>query len=288
MPGGATTDLHADFWINPPIRREGNAIRVDIKFVDQNGHRRTIKNVRIESDKQKTRTPIKLRQEAVYKLEHDIEKKVAALLKDEITRYKKFGRRHGELGSLHAVYKGKVGKQIYGDGWNHSQSGRRFEVVSDPQNAVIKSENGDTLIALFDSLENEAEKELFVSSLTTRLNREKEYCCVSYLILYVLFRIGKLERGLETAATCLIQQPTWIDKLLRRKPREPSLEPHQRHGLGDMLGLLNALLRYNHASFRDVELDAIEAFIEKPMEFGERIDEKIHSARSFRLNTPVQ
>lgn len=71
--------------------------------------------------------------------------------------------------------------------------------------------------------------------------------------------------------------------LLRREPRQPLLEHYQRHRLGDMLGLLNGLLRYAHPSFSDTELDAIEAFIEEPMEFSERIAEKIHSARSFRL-----
>lgn len=65
-----------------------------IVFVDQNGQKRNVKNVRIESDKRKSKVPIKLQREAAYKLEHEVEKKVAAVLKDEITRYKKFGRRH--------------------------------------------------------------------------------------------------------------------------------------------------------------------------------------------------
>lgn len=285
VPPNATTDLHADFWINPPFRREGKAIRVDIVFVDQNGQKRRVRNVHIESDKRKSKTPVQLQKESVYKLENEIEKKVAAFLKDEITRYKKFGRQHGELGSLHVVYKSRIVKQIYGDGWSHSDSGKRLEIVSDPENVVIKSENGDALIALFKGLDDEGDKELFINSLITRLNREKEYYCVSYLILYVLFRIGELERGLNTADASLVPQSTWVDRVLRREPRERLLEHHQRHGLGDMLGLLNGLLRYDHPSFTDTELDAIEAFVEKPREFSDRIEEKIHSARSFRLAT---
>lgn len=286
VPAHATTELVADFWIDPPFKREGKSIRIDIVFVDQNGQKRTVRNVRIDSDKKKRRKPVKLQEEAVYKLEHEVEKKVAAVLKDEVSRYKKFGRQHGELGSLHAVYKERVVKQIYGDGWSHSDSGKRLEIVSDPENAVIKSENGDALVGLFNSLGQEADKELLINSLLTRLNREKEYYCVSYLILHVLFRIGQLERGLETAQTALVPRPTWLDKLLRREPRTPLLELHQRHGLGDMLGLLNGLLRYNHPSFSDRELDLIEAFIEQPKEFSDRIAEKIHSARAFRLGQP--
>jgi len=110
VPAYATTELVADFWINPPFKREGKSIRIDIVFVDQNGQKRTLRNVRIDSDKNTRRKPVKLEEEAVYKLEHDVEKNVAAVLKDEISRYKKFGRQHGELGSLHAVYKERVVK----------------------------------------------------------------------------------------------------------------------------------------------------------------------------------
>ena len=74
--------------------REGKSIRIDIVFVDQNGQKRTLRNVRIDSDEKKRRKPVKLQEEAVYKLEHEVEKKVAAVLKDEISRYKKFGRQH--------------------------------------------------------------------------------------------------------------------------------------------------------------------------------------------------
>jgi hypothetical protein len=283
VPPHAITELHADFYGNPPFAKEGKTIRVDLVFVDQNGQKRTVRNVEIKSDKRKSASPVKLQEEAIYKLEHEIEKKVAAVLKDEISRYRKFGRQHGELGGLHAVYKERVIKQIYGDGWSHSDSGKRLEIVSNPEEAVIQSENGDALVSLYGRLNDEADKELFVGALLTRMNREKEYYCVSYLILYVLFRIGALERGLDTARTSLVPHPSIIDRVLRRKPRQRLLEPHQKHGLGDMLGLLNGLLRYSHPSFSDRELDAIEAFIDEPKEFSNRIAEKIHSARSFRL-----
>lgn len=277
------TELHASFYGNPPFRREGKTLQIKVVFVDQNGQKRT-EGVEVKSHEGRRKaTPQKLEQESVYKLEHEIEKKVAAVLKDEITRYRKFGRQHGELGSLHAVNKGKVVKQVYGDSWSHSDSGKRLEIVSDPANAAIRSENGDALVAFYNDLTADADKELFVNSLLTRLNRGKEYYCVSYLILYVLFRTGQLERALQTAQTALLPRRTWLDKLLRREPRPPLLEPHQKHGLGDMLGLLNGLLRYAHLSFSDRDLDLIEAFVEQPKEFSDRIAEKIHSARSFRL-----
>mgnify|MGYP000751155248 CR=1 FL=1 len=71
-----------------------------------------VKNVVIPSDKRNGPTPAKLETEAVYKLEHDIEKKLASVLKDEISRYKKYGRRSGELGSVNASHQGRRIKSI--------------------------------------------------------------------------------------------------------------------------------------------------------------------------------
>ena len=146
VPPHSTTDLHADFWINPPIRRVGKDLKLDIVFVDQYGQKRKIKNVEFLSDKRKKATPKNLQVEAIYALENDIEKKVAAVLKDEINRYKKFGRRSGELGSIYALYNGRKIKSIYQDGWTNSKSGERQEIVSDPENAHVSSENGDVLV----------------------------------------------------------------------------------------------------------------------------------------------
>lgn len=116
IPPNTTTDLHADFWITPPLCKEGKDLIVDVVFVDQYGQKRTIKNTIFPSDKRKTSSPIKLQEEAIYKLEHDIEKEVAAVLKDEINRYKKYGRSSGQLGSVFAMHQGRKIISIYQDG----------------------------------------------------------------------------------------------------------------------------------------------------------------------------
>ena len=165
IPPFATTDLHADFWITPPICKEGKNINVDIVFVDQYGQRRTIKNIIFPSDKRKGPLPTKLESEAIYKLEHDIEKKVASVLKDEISRYKKYGRSSGELGSVHALHQGRKIKSIYQDGWTSSKSGERQEIVNDPEKSRVYTENGDSLVEYYNSLQEESDKELFINSL---------------------------------------------------------------------------------------------------------------------------
>jgi transcription termination factor NusB len=257
---------------------------LDVSFVDQYGQKRTIKNVEFESDKKKTLIPKSLQVEAIYQLEHDIEKKVAAVLKDEINRYKKYGRRSGELGSIYAIYNGRKIKSIYQDGWTNSKSGERQEIVADPENSHVYSENGDALTSYYNEIIDDAEKELFINSLISRLNREKEYYCVSYLILYVLFRIGRLNDGLVAAEFGLQNKQSFLDRILRRRPKNELLEVHQRYGFSDSLGLINGLLRYEHHSFTDIDLDLLEEFIDNVEEHTFRIEEKINSTRSFRLN----
>lgn len=284
VPPHSTTDLHADFWINPPIRRIGKDLNLDIVFVDQYGQKRKIRNVKFQSDKKKKASPKNLKIESVYAIENEVEKKVAAVLKDEINRYKKFGRRSGELGSIYALYNGRKIKSIYQDGWTDSKSGERQEIVCDSENTKVVSENGDALVNYYTQLRIDSEKELFLNSLISRINKEKEYYCVSYLILYILFRIGYLKESLYAAEKYLQKRPSFFDRALRREPKEDLLELHQRFGFSDAFGLINGLLRYEHRSFSDSELDLIDQFIARVNEHTFRIDEKLNSIRSFRLS----
>jgi len=283
IPPHATTDLHANFWITPLVCKEGENLKVDIVFVDQYGQKRTVKNVVFPSDKRKGPIPIKLETEAVYKLEHDIEKKVASVLKDEISRYKKYGRSSGELGSVYATHQGRKIKSIYQDGWTSSKSGERQEIVNDPENSGVYSENGDSLVEYYKAIEEETDKALFINSLLSRIDREKEYYCVSYLIIYVLFRIGRLADGLDAVKSRFPPKPTWLDLLFRRKPTEKLLENHQRHGYSDALGMINGLLRYEHQTFTENDLDIVEEFVTNIDEYSFQIEEKINSVRSYRL-----
>ncbi len=175
VPALTTTDLHADFWITPPIKKEGKRLKLDIVFVDQYGQKRTIKNVVFESDKKKKATLKSLEAEAIYQLEHDIEKKIASVLKDEISRYKKYGRRSGELGSIYANCSGGKIKSIYQDSWTDSKSGERQEIVVNTEKSRIYSENGDALVSFYNEKTSEDERELFVNALVSRLSKQKEY-----------------------------------------------------------------------------------------------------------------
>jgi hypothetical protein len=209
---------------------------------------------------------------------------VAAVLKDEINRYKKYGRREGQLGSIYATNQGRKIKSVYQDGWTSSKSGERQEIINDPENARVQSDNGDALLEYYKTLQDDGDRELFINSLVSRLSRDKEYYCVSYLILYVLFRIGELEKTLSAAEFSLVKRETFWNRLFHLKRRRNVLEAHQRHGFSDFLGLINGLLRYEHPAFADEELDMIEEFIAGTDEHTFRIGEKINSIRSYRIS----
>jgi hypothetical protein len=281
----STTDLHVNFWIEPPTVREGKDLVLDIIVVDNFGQQRRLKKVRFQSDKKKNRRTLKLREEAVYALAHDVEKDIAGVLKDEISRYRKSGRQYGHLGSLHAVYGDKKISSIYQDSWSSSASGQRQEITSHPGEYRLTSENGDALVRIYGLLDKDEEKSLFVSALISRLDRSKEYYCVSYLIVYVLFRLGKLNEALSAARVRLTRPLSLLEIILSRKPAEELREQHQRYGFSDMLGMLNGLLRYEHGSVTTGDLDQIEKFIDGLDEHTFRIEEKINSIRAFRLST---
>lgn len=281
IPPRSTTDLHANFWLHPPINKVGKDIKLDIIFTDQLGQKRKIKNVNFESDKKKRPSPKILEIEAVYKLEHEVEKKIASVLKDEINRYKRYGRRSGELGSVHAMHGNTKIKSIYQDSWTSSRSGERQEIVTDSASTKVLSENGDALVKYFTN--GCDEKELFVISLLSRLNKEKEYYCVSYLIFYILIRINRLNEVLDVAKVSLQTNSNLLHKILKIKPKEKLLEPHQRNGFSDALGLLSGLLKFEHTSFSDEQLDLIEEFVESIDEHSFKIIEKIYSIRALRV-----
>jgi hypothetical protein len=101
------------------------------------------------------------------------------------------------LGSIYAIHNGRKIKNIYQDSWTNSKSGERQEIVNDPENAHVSSENGNDLVNHYNEIQNADQRELFINCLISRLSREKEYYCVRYLILYVLFRIGRLKDGTD-------------------------------------------------------------------------------------------
>ena len=45
IPPGTTTEVHSDFWLTPPVKKERETVRVDIALVDQFGNEHWVKGV---------------------------------------------------------------------------------------------------------------------------------------------------------------------------------------------------------------------------------------------------
>jgi hypothetical protein len=74
--------------------------------------------------------------------------------------------------------------------------------VESTSDAYIESDNADSLVKLYDTL-NHHDQLRFVAALRRRLGRYGECAPVGYLSLLVLFRTGDLREALSTAKAYL-------------------------------------------------------------------------------------
>ncbi len=261
-----TTELSIDFWIQPPIIKENEDLKLTIALVDQFNNRHKIRNMLFESNVKKRLLAKKnkkpdLPKEAIYSIKNEIEKEVASVLKTEIERYKECGRRVGGLGSVRLKNSNSPG---IGTEWRKADSPTNNSIETNPKKDYIFSENAQALVKLFKSLKKEKNQEIFIKSLLDRLSREKEYASVGYLIFLVLFRINKLEMAFDVA--------------------EEKLYKDSGYGFSDALRLLDGLLRFEHSEFSKDLLEKIELFIDGLDEHVFRIPERLSAIRAYRLN----
>jgi hypothetical protein len=151
-----------------------------------------------------------------------------------------------------------------GDSWTlHSPANQ--EIATDPQDATLRSDNLDALHAVFARLSNDDERERFANALLDRLDEDKGYARVAYLIVCMLWRIGLLEEALEAAKFGLQENDM------------------RTHGLSNALMMFNGLLRYRHPDFSPEMLDTLERFLQGSDEHAFRIAQKIAAIRARRL-----
>lgn len=198
----------------------------------------------------------------MYAIADPIERDVAAVLKAESTRYQEYGRRTGGLGSVQTTYRGQTFPSL-GSEWRRADSPENQSIIQDPENARIESDNATALVNVYEGLRSEEERNRFVQALLNRLSRDAEYAPVGYLILLVLFRIGRLSDALQVAVR--------------------SLQGDQGTGFSDLLRLLDGLLRYEHQHFSPELMDEIERSIEGIQEHTFRVRERIAAIRAYRL-----
>lgn len=188
--------------------------------------------------------------------------RIAGLLAGYEDKRVQCGRPVGGLGSVQTIYQAAPMTGI-GTEWREADSPRDQAIVPDPQVPSLQSDNAIALLNLYQQLGTDDERIRFVSALLRRMSRGTEYASVGYLILLVLFRIGRLPEAL-TAAT-------------------QHLQDDGAFGFSDLLRLLDGLLRFEHSAFSSDLLDEIERFLQGTQEHAFGIRERIAAIRAFRL-----
>jgi hypothetical protein len=260
---GETTEVSSDFWIVPPVRKEGEDFKTAVILVDQYGNEHKIKNVVFKGPKLKEPKKDEPPSESIHSIADPIEKEIVAVLKAEVNRYKACGRRVGGLGSIQTTIQGKSYKGV-GTEWREADSPKNQAIIEDESTIEISSDNAQALINLYGKLESDDEKDTYFRVLFDRLNRNTEYAPIGYLILYVSFQINKLETALNDAVE--------------------NLQGDEAYGFSDLLRLLDSLLRFRHSSFSQENLDLIESALGGVQEHTFRIEERLAAIRAYRLS----
>ena len=108
------------------------------------------------------------------------------------------GRLTGGLGSVHIVYKGHAFTGVRTDSWTPTSPANQL-IVSDPEAAAVKSDNLDALVRFYESLRSSEEQNRFAKALLDRLDSKRGYLSISYFIVCVVWRTGRLKDALEKA-----------------------------------------------------------------------------------------
>lgn len=261
IPPRCTTKARAEFWIEPPLCKEDELLVVDIDFVDQFGNSHRVRKVKFHPVPKKKEKPIVPQMETVSDISNRVEREVVAVLQAEINRYKDCGRRVGGLGSIQTTYQGRSYCGV-GTDWRKADSPKLQAIVPDPENVKIESDNASTLIEFYYALKGREQND-FVEIMLKRLSREGTYAPVGYFILFVLYRIGHLDKALQTA--------------------KKELQNDSAYGFSDFLRLLDGLLKYEYPKFSTEMLDDIGQFLRGISEHTFRISERLLAIRTVLL-----
>jgi hypothetical protein len=246
-----------------PRRDSSDALPVVIGVSDDEGNEQRTKATLKGEPRTRPVEPV-FPSEKAFAIESPIEREIVSVLQSEITRYEKNGRERGGFGSIHIVYQGRVLTGFGQDSWTDSP--RNQSIVDDVDAAELHSDLLAALLSFYERISTNEERSLFVSALLDRLNEEDGYLRVTYFIVCVLWKVGRLSDALQ-------------------KARGLSEDERRAHGLSNALYMLNGLLRYRYVDFTPEMLDQIERFIHAlKSEHTFRISEKIAAIRAARLS----
>lgn len=174
-------------------------------------------------------------------------KKIDVVLAEEVRSYQANGRIRGGLGSFN---------QTLSDGW--TMDGQIPQLIGDTSSQdIIRSPNSDLLLKLHSSL-NSQDKSSMGSYLIRHLRKDSEFTDAAYLVIFALFRIGRLIDGLNMA---------------RR-----SLKGDTNHSYSNLLGMLAKIVRWEYSFIAQDTYDRIKLVLQGDDEYNFQLLEKINSA----------
>jgi hypothetical protein len=263
VPPGMSLPASAVIMIRGvPRRKLGKQVQATIGVTDDEGHeQKVVVDMLVLSPSVEGLAMPSL--ETVSSISNPIEREVVSVLQAELGRYDKCGRRVGGLGSIHLVVNGHEITGVGNDSWNPN-SPRNQSISESPEICELKSDNLEALMAYYGRLTTAQEQAQFAEALLSRMDG-RAYLRVTYFIVCVLWKIGKLREALEKAKA---QLPRGEIKVF---------------GLSNTLMLFNGLLRHRYPDFTNEMLDDIEKFLLGLKEHPFQIPEKIAAIRTARL-----
>jgi hypothetical protein len=261
IPPNYTTDASIDFWIQPPIRQEGEELVAKFKIIDQLGNVHRTQKVKHYSFPKREEEKLEIRLESISDISNPVEKVVVSVLQAEIDRYAGCGRRVGGLGSITTTYQGRILNGV-GSDTRKADSPELQSIIPDPENARIWSDHGEALIKYYATLDDQKKRD-FVIALVTRISKDTPYSDIGYFILYVLFRTGNLVEALT--------------------PAKEKLQGDSKYGFSDLLRLLDGFLKYEPQDFTTEMLDQIELFTKGITEYVFGIGERMRAIRALLI-----
>ncbi len=261
LPGSAT--LHI---IGRPPEADGEDLKILLGISDEDGHEERV-NVVCKGIRQPKPADLPKPLEALNLIRDPIEQGVAAVLQTEISRYELNGRRTGGLGSLSLDMGNGQQTLAFGGEAMLTPASHNQEIVDAQAGTTLRSDNFESLMALYERSAAGDERERFATALLTRLQSDRGYGRVAYLIVLVLWKIGRLDQALAAAIAGL-----------------PSGD-QKEFGLSNSYMMLNGMLRHKHPDFTPEALDAIESALRQTAEHPFRIPQKIAAVRAHRIIT---
>ncbi len=262
LPGTLDIMIRRDTMLECPTRKTP----ARFKIFDDDGNFETLQVDLVGYPKAKKPEP--LAPEHSFEIDDPIEKDLVSVLESELHRYANNGRSCGGLGSIHLAYQGRV-MNSFGATGRQANVPRQQSIAPDADCAEIKSDNLNALHQLNLNLPSDDERDRLAVFILNRIGKDRGYVKISYFLIYALFQMNRLGDALNAAK----------DKLER--------DDNVHFGIGNILMLLDGLLRYRHIDFSPKNLDDIQAFIFGLDDHSFEISEKIADIRARRLQGEI-